>query len=369
MSKRRDIIKDIDYRLLIAVVVACGFGLVILNSASMSLRTGASIMRSQKIATILGFVSLLILTTIDYRNWKIVYKLIYLVSVALLIYTLIAGFGPGMSRDIRSWVSIAGFSFQPSEFVKIAFIICFAAYLEEVGEELNKPLVLVRVLAFGFFPIALILLQPDMGTALVYIFIMVMMLFIAGIHWKYIAIAVGAFLIMLPIIWLTLEDYQKNRIFDFLDPYANPTGTTYQYIQGEIAIGSGKLLGKGLYQGTQNQFNFIPEKQNDFIFPVLAEELGFVGGFALLLIYLFILIRMYKISKNSVDHFGAYMVMGISAMFLFHIWENIGMTLGVMPITGIPLPFFSQGGTFQLTNLTMIGLILSVAAHRHIKYF
>lgn len=368
MNKRRDIIKDIDYKLLIAVAITCLFGLVILNSASMSLRTWNSIMRSQKAATILGFVALFIFTTIDYRNWKILYKLIYIVSIILLVATVIFGTGPS-GTDIKSWLSIGGFSFQPSEFVKIAFVIFFAAYLEEVGEDLNKPLVLVRVLAFGFFPIALILLQPDMGTALVYIFIMIVMLFIAGVHLKYIAIAVGAFLILLPIIWLTLEDYQKNRIFDFLDPYSNPTGTNYQYIQGEIAIGSGKFLGKGLYQGTQNQFNFIPEKQNDFIFPVLAEEFGFMGGFALLGLYLFILLRMYRISKYSVDAFGSYMVIGISAMFLFHIWENVGMTLGVMPITGIPLPFFSQGGTFQLTNLTMIGLILSVAAHRHIKYF
>lgn len=368
MSKRRDIIRDIDYRLLIAVVVACVFGLIILNSASMSLGTGSSIMFSQKAATILGFVALAFLTAIDYRNWKILYKLIYIVSIALLVYTLIFGFGP-RETDIKSWVSIGGFSFQPSEFVKVAFIICFAAYLEEVGEELNNPITLIKVLAFGFFPIGLILLQPDMGTALVYIFIMIFMLFIAGIHWKYIAIALGVFLVLAPIIWLTLEDYQRNRIFDFLDPYSNPTGTNYQYIQGEIAIGSGKFFGKGLYQGTQNQFNFIPEKQNDFIFPVLAEELGFVGGFALLVLYLFMLLRMYKISKFSVDNFGSYMVIGVAAMFLFHIWENIGMTLGVMPITGIPLPFFSQGGTFQLTNLAMIGLILSVAAHRHIKYF
>ncbi len=368
MSKRRDIIRDIDYKLLIGVVAACIFGLIILNSATMSLRTGSSIMFSQKAATVLGFVALILLTAIDYRNWKILYKLIYIVSVALLVYTLIFGFGP-RDTDIKSWVSIGGFSFQPSEFVKVAFIICFAAYLEEVGDELNNPITLAKVLAFAFLPIGLILLQPDMGTALVYIFIMIFMLFVAGIHWKYIALAVGIFVILAPIMWLSLEDYQRNRIFDFLDPYSNPTGTNYQYIQGEIAIGSGKFLGKGLYQGTQNQFNFIPEKQNDFIFPVLAEELGFVGGFALLVLYLFMLLRMYRVSRNSVDNFGAFMVIGIAAMFLFHIWENIGMTLGVMPITGIPLPFFSQGGTFQLTNLAMIGLILSVASHRHIKYF
>lgn len=367
MNKRSGILGDIDYKLFVIVAILCAFGLTVLNSASQSLKTGPGIMRSQKIATILGFIVLVVLTLIDYRNWKILYKLIYLASVAILVYTLLFGFGPA-GTNIKSWVKI-GFSFQPSEFVKVAFIICFGAYLEEVGDELNNPVTLVRVLAFGFLPIALILLQPDMGTALVYIFIMVMMLFIAGIHWKYIAIAVGVFLISLPIIWLSLKDYQKNRIFDFLNPYENPTGSTYQYIQGEIAIGSGQFLGKGLYQGTQNQFNFIPAKENDFIFPVLVEELGFVGGFSLLVLYLLMIFRMSKISRRSVDKFGAYMTIGIAALFLFHIWENIGMTLGVMPITGIPLPFFSQGGSFQLTNLAMVGLVLSVAAHRHIKYF
>ncbi len=369
MEKRRNLIKSIDYKLLIGIIVLCIFGLVVLSSATLSLDGKNAIMRSQRVATFLGFGVLLVLMIIDYRHWKYLYKLIYIASLMLLVATLIFGRGPTPSSEIRSWISIGGFSFQPSEFVKIAFIISLASYLEEVKEKLNQPLTLFKVLVFAFLPIGLILMQPDTGTALVYIFITILMLFIAGIHWKYIVIAFLILLILAPIFWFTLEDYQKNRFFDFLNPDENPTGTNYQYLQGRIAIGSGQLLGKGLYQGTQNQFNFIPEKQNDFIFPVLAEELGFVGGLFLLGMYLFLLLRLYKVAKESIDLYGTLLVVGVSAMFLFHIWENVGMTLGLMPITGIPLPFLSAGGTFQLTNLTMIGLALSVAAHRKIKYF
>lgn len=365
--ERRNLIRDVDYKLLLNIFVLCAFGLVVLKSAALSLDNTSRIMRAQHVATGLGFFMMFFLMIVDYRHWKVVYKLIYLVSILLLVFTLIKGIGPG---GVRSWIVIGNrFSFQPSEFVKIAYIICMAAMLEDVGDDLNKPLVLVRVLVFTFLPIVLILLQPDTGTAIVYMFIAAIMLFIAGISWKYIFIAIGVFILLVPIIWLRLINYQQDRFFDFLNPMNDPLGSGYQYLHGQIAIGSGKFFGKGLYQGTQNMFNFIPEKQNDFIFPVLVEELGFVGGMALILLYLFMLFRMYNISKESVDRYGAYMVMGIAGMFLFHIWENIGMTLGVMPITGIPLPFFSSGGTFQLTSLILIGLVLSVAAHRHIKYF
>ncbi len=369
MNTRRDIIKDFDYKLLINIVLLCIFGLVVLSSATLSLDNKSGIMSSQKVATMLGFGVLFVLSIIDYRHWKYLYKFIYILSVVLLIATLIFGHGPSPSSSIKSWLNIGGFNFQPSEFVKISFIICLASYLEEVREDLNKPQTLIKVLVFAFFPIFLILRQPDTGTALVYVFITILMLFIGGIHWKYILAAVIVMLIAAPILWINLDGYQKDRFFDFLDPEKNPTGTSYQYLQGRIAIGSGQLTGKGLYKGTQNQFNFIPEKQNDFIFPVLAEELGFLGGLASFVLYLFMFSRFLKIAKESIDLYGTLLVVGIGAMFLFHIWENIGMTLGLMPITGIPLPFFSAGGTFQLTNLTLIGLILSVSAHRKIKYF
>ncbi len=324
-------------------------------------------MRSQTIATGLGFVVMIVMSLIDYRVWKLLYKPIYGISIVLLVATLIFG---TEEYGAKSWLVIPGvMGFQPSEFVKVGLIISLAAYLENVKEDLNQPLVLVKVLAFALLPVGLIMLQPDVGTAMVYMFFIIAMLFIAGIRWKYIISTAVAAVVSAPVVWMFLLPHQQKRILDFLNPTANITTTGYQYLQGEIAIGSGKITGKGLFQGSQTQFNFIPLKQNDFIFPVLAEELGFLGGFALIVLYGFLILRLYKISKESVDSFGSLLVIGYAAMLLFHIWENIGMTLGVMPITGIPLPFFSAGGTFQLLNLGMMGLALSVASHRNIKYF
>ncbi len=170
-------------------------------------------------------------------------------------------------------------------------------------------------------------------------------------------------IISLPLIWFSLN-HIKNRIFSFLDPEKDPSGTNYQALQSKIAIGSGKVFGRGLFQGTQTQYNYLPEKQTDFIFAVVGEELGLIGGLALILLYFIMLFRLIIIAKNSKDTFGSLMVIGFAAMFLIHIWENIGMTIGLMPITGIPLPFMSYGGTFQLVNLICIGIALSVGIHK-----
>ena len=226
------------------------------------------------------------------------------------------------------------------------------------------PFTLIRVLIFAFLPVGLILLQPDAGTAMVFIFFIAAMLFIAGVKWKYIGMALLTGLASLPLIWIKLDKYQKNRILNFLDPERDALNSNYQAIQGKIAIGSGKILGRGLFGGTYTQYNYIPAKQTDFIFAVLVEELGFIGGMGLIFLYLIMIQRFIKIARNSEDLFGSLMCVGIAAMYLFHIWENIGMTIGLMPITGIPLPFMSYGGTYQLTNLVCIGIVLSVGLYR-----
>ena len=164
-----------------------------------------------------------------------------------------------------------------------------------------------------------------------------------------------------PFIWFNLADFQKNRVFDFLHPERDPMGSGYQAMQGKIAIGSGKFWGRGLYEGVQTQYNYIPEKQNDFIFSVLAEELGFIGGFFLIILYVIFMYRFIKIARESRDLFGSLLSIGLVSMSIFHIWENIGMNIGIMPITGIPLPFISHGGTFLLINLIGVGIALSIA--------
>ncbi|MFA5522996.1 MAG: FtsW/RodA/SpoVE family cell cycle protein, partial [Tissierellales bacterium] len=250
------------------------------------------------------------------------------------------------------------------EFVKIGVIISLAKFIEKNHEKLNELFTLIKVLIFAFIPVVLIMLQPDFGTAIVFVFFIFVMLFVAGLDWKYMLITAVAGIASLPIIWFSLDKYQKNRIFDFLDPSRDAMGSGYQVIQSKIAIGSGQIFGMGLYNGNQTQFGFLPEKHTDFIFSVIGEELGLIGGLALILLYFLLLIRLIKIAKNSTDKYGSIMVIGIAAMLTFHILENVGMTMGLMPVTGIPLPFISHGGTFLLSNMICIGLALSVGMKR-----
>ena len=357
--------KKFDFILFLTVLTLCLFGFVVLHSATLSTATGESIMRSQSIATIIGFIAFAVLVIMDYEFIGKLYIPIYIVSIALLVTVLIFGIGDEqVGVGARSWLNIGGFVFQPAEFVKIGLIISLAKFIDKNKETINAPFTLIKILLFAFFPVFLIFLQPDLGTAVVFIFFILAMLFAAGIKWRYFGYAIGIGLLSLPIIWFNLASFQKNRILDFIDPSRDTSGTGYQALQGRIAIGSGQLLGRGLYQGSQTQFNFIPAKQTDFIFAVLSEELGFLGGAILMLLYFIMMQRFLAIGKKSEDMFGSLMAIGIFASFLIHIWENIGMTIGLMPVTGIPLPFFSHGGTYQLVNLISVGIVLSVGLRK-----
>lgn len=354
--------KNIDFTLLIIVFMLSGLGLILIKSATLS--TGSiRLVQTQAIAILIGLVAIVFFILVDYKLLGKLYIPIYVVSNLLLVAVLIFGFGED-TWGSRSWLSIAGVSFQPAEFVKLGLIISLAKFIDNHKETINHPTTLLKILAFAFFPVLLIMKQPDAGTAMVFVFFIAIMLFVAGLDWKYIGYALGAGLLSLPIIWFKLDPYQKDRFFGFLDPEANPLGSTYQAMHGQIAIGSGKIFGRGLYKGVQVQNNYVPEAQTDFIFPLLVEELGFIGGIVLIFLFLILLLKLIKIARDSNDLFGSLMVIGIAAMFLFHIWENIGMTMGLMPITGIPLPFISHGGTFMLINMISIGIALSVNYHK-----
>jgi rod shape determining protein RodA len=360
---RKKSFKKFDFILFFTIIALCIYGLVVLKSATLSYNTNRYV-KTQAIATIIGFLAVLVIILLDYQLLGKLYIPIYVVCNLLLLAVLLVGTGDEQ-WGARSWLYITdSFGFQPSEFVKIGLIISLAKYIDINQETLNMPFTLIRVLIFAFLPVGLILLQPDAGTAMVFIFFIAAMLFIAGVKWKYIGMALLTGLASLPLIWIKLDKYQKNRILNFLDPERDALNSNYQAIQGKIAIGSGKILGRGLFGGTYTQYNYIPAKQTDFIFAVLVEELGFIGGMGLIFLYLIMIQRFIKIARNSEDLFGSLMCVGIAAMYLFHIWENIGMTIGLMPITGIPLPFMSYGGTYQLTNLVCIGIVLSVGLYR-----
>ena len=354
--------KKFDFIFLFTMIALCIYGLIILKSATLSYGTD-SYMKSQIAAIILGLFAILFLVLLDYEFLGKMYIPIYIICNLFLIAVLIWGFGED-EHGARSWLEMGPIIFQPSEFVKIGLIISLAKFIDNNKEKLNEPATLLKILAFAGLPVVLILKQPDAGTALVFVFFIAIMLFVAGIKWRYIGMALLAGLAAIPVLWFRMDEYQQNRFFDFLEPERNPIGTGYQALQGKIAIGSGKIFGRGLFNGVFTQFNYIPEKQNDFIFAVLVEELGFIGGIVLIGLYFLLITRMIRIARNCNDLFGSLMVVGITSIFVFHIWENIGMTIGLMPVTGIPLPFISHGGTFMLTSMIGIGICLSVGLHR-----
>ena len=360
---RKKNLKELDIVLLIATVLISVYGLFILYSAQGG--DFASI-RMQIFSTFLGFVFIAVLCTMDLEFLKRFYKWIYAIGIVLLLITII--FGRGLDEwGANSWVYIGPISFQPSEFVKVNMILAFAAYLDKNKYLINQPKQLVITLALIVFPIVLILLQPDFGTAMVYLFFIAAMLFVAGLSWKWIAFFGIAGLAALYIVLSNLSGFRADRIANFLDPTRDGSGSNWQQQQGLIAIGSGMLTGRGFLNGTQSQYGYVPEKETDYIFSVLAEELGFIGAIILVALFAIIILRLVNIAKKSNNTFISLMVTGISAMLFVHIFENIGMTIGLMPVTGIPLPFLSAGGSFQMICLIMVGLALSASMQKSYK--
>lgn len=369
-------LKRFDFILLFTTLILCLYGFLIIKSATMSQAVGSDkFLKTQTIAFVLGLICALVLVVIDYDLYGTFYLQIYVISNLLLLYVLINPVSASEWGDVRSWISIGPIVFQPSELAKFGVIISLAKYIDLNKENINEPLVLFKILVFALFPVGLILLQPDLGTALVFIFFIAVMIFAGGINYKYVTvvlviglifviIAVGAFFYIMKDYHVG-DNYQFDRIVTFVYPELDPTNTGYQVIQSKTAIGSGLLYGRGLYKGVQNQLGYLPTKETDFIFAVIGEELGFIGGVFLLVLYAILLYRLIRIAKNTTSMFGSLIATGITAMLFFHIFENIGMTMGLVPVTGIPLPFVSYGGTFMLVNMVSIGLCLGVGMKRN----
>lgn len=375
MFKKDNKLKRFDFILFFTTIALCIYGFIIINSATMSKASGSEpYLKTQIVAFALGLGVMFFLVMIDFDIYGSFYLPIYGVSVILLLYVLINPVSASEWGDVRSWIAIGPVVFQPSELAKFGVIISVAKFIDINKDNINEPAVLIKVLVFAFFPVALILMQPDLGTALVFIFFIAVMIFVSGIDRKYIIAVIILALIMLVIGLISFyfimkdytpnEDYRIDRIVTFFYPELDPEDTGYQVIQSKTAIGSGMIYGRGLYKGVQNQLGYLPTKETDFIFAVIGEELGLVGGLGLLLLYALLLYRLIRIARHAANLFGSLIVTGITAMLLFHIFENIGMTMGLMPVTGIPLPFISSGGTFMLVNMVSIGLALGVGMKR-----
>ncbi|KNF10151.1 rod shape-determining protein RodA [Gottschalkia purinilytica] len=360
MFYNKSFLKKFDFTLFITTILLSSYGILVIASATASNDSFAFI-KTQVISTILGIIVIFILLNIDYEIFGKLYLYIYVISNVLLILVLFIGVE---RKGAQSWIAFGGFQFQPAEFVKIGIIICVAKYIDINKNKINELFTLGKILIFSFIPAIIIFKQPDLGTALVFIFFIFVMLFVAGLDVKYILYAAIAGICSLPLVWFSLKGYQRNRIFTFLDPSMDVQGSSYQVLQSKIAIGSGKVFGMGLYNGSQTQFGFLPEKHNDFIFAVIGEELGLIGGMVLMILFFIMMYRLIMIAKESRDLFGSLIVTGVAAMMFVHILENIGMTMGILPVTGIPLPFISYGGTFQLSNMICIGLVLNIGVRR-----
>ncbi|HBH12081.1 MAG: Cell division protein FtsW [Clostridiales bacterium 38_11] len=356
--------KRFDFLLIVTVIALSIFGFIMIRSATASLPAGSDrYVNRQILSFVVGLVVMVVLIFIDYEAYGKFYIPIYVICNLMLIAVLVFGFGEDQ-WGARRWLSIGPLVFQPSEIVKFGLILSLSKFIDLHKDNVNNPMTLIKILIFAGLPIGMIVIQPDFGTGMVFVFFIIAMLFAAGLNMKYFLLFLAIGIMMIPILAMTLEDYQLDRIRVFLDPSLDPQDTGYQVLQSKLAIGSGLIHGRGLFQGVQNQYGFLPAKQTDFIFAVIGEELGFFGGFALILMYTFLMYRLIKIAKYAQDLFGSMIVIGITAMLLFHIFENIGMTMGLTPVTGLPLPFISYGGTFMILNMVSVGLVLSVAVKR-----
>jgi rod shape determining protein RodA len=362
------LIKSLDFTLLGVVGLILVMGLFVLQSATVnaSARYGMNFVVRQTVWAVVGLVAFFCVLLIDYSKLAKYGKLIYAVNLLLLLGTLFLG---TETKGAQAWIEIGSFKFQPAEVVKTLLILGLAQFLVSRVGKLNTFKDLFPVFIYVAIPLLLILKQPDLGTGLVYVAIMLGMLLAAGASpgLLFLLVGSGIGLVALAIYghftwdwWLPLEDYQINRLIIFIDPMIDPRDAGWNVIQSQIAVGSGGLWGKGWGMGSQNINDFLPEQWTDFIFCVLAEEFGFVGSVIMLVLFFYLIYRGIMIAREAKDTYGTLIAIGVVSMFIFHILQNIGMSIGIMPITGIPLPFVSYGGSSLLANMIALGLLMNV---------
>ncbi len=319
--------------------------------------------RKQVLALAIGLVALAVATFLDYRLFKVYAPFLYLAGIVLLIAvrTPLGSSALGAQR----WFQVPGFQFSPSQFMRLALIVMLAAILSEAKGDLALGQI-IRLTVLAAVPIALVFIQPDIGTAIIMAFILVALLVVAGSKTRYLlALALAAALAIFGAFQLHIvKDYQVARLTSFLQPSKDFQAANYNKRQAEIAVGSGGITGRGYLHGPQTNLDFVPQQHTDFIFTVIGEEFGFLGAVAVLMLFLLILWRAYRIALTSKDPFGTFVAVGVGAMLAIQIFVNVGMTVGIMPITGIPLPFISYGGSALIADLIGVGLLMNVQMRR-----
>lgn len=358
------LIKQLDWKLIVIVLSIFGFGLLILSSATHANETGNyKQIYVQMLAFGLGIAMIVFMLLFDYNLMGKYYKGLYLLSLILLAIVLIPGIGAERG-GARSWLNLGPLDFQTSELVKLTFILSYAKIVESRKGKLNNLKEIIPVVIYAVPFIGLLFAQPDLGTAIVFCCIIAGMLFTAGLDIKLIKRVIIGAIIALPLMYMMMAQHQKDRIEAFLNPEDPTLKGNYQVMQSMIAIGSGGTTGKGLYQGSQNQEGFLPVQESDFIFAVIGEELGAIGMAAIIGLYALFLIRMIYMAREAKDFYGTLIVIGVMSMFAYQIIQNIGMTVALIPVTGVTLPFVSYGGSSLLTSLANLGLVLNVGMRK-----
>ncbi len=356
-----------DILLLVCSILAALVGIFVINSAAYTLDAHMRYVLVQSVAFVLGVMAMIAVIFINYQYFEKLRYLIFGAGIGLLILVLLVG---KLSHGTQGWLVLGPITIQPSEIAKICFIITLSQHISKKQDSINSPKTLIFLVIHFLFYAVPVLLQPDFGTATVFAVIFTFELFFAGIGRKYILGVLGAAAVASPIVWFLLADYQKNRIISLFFPENDPTGSGYHVLQSKLAIGSGMVWGRGYLGGPQTQYGYLPEKQTDFIFSVIGEELGIFGTLFVTALLFIIVYRCFDNARScSHDRFAELMCIGVGSMMFFHVVENIGMCLGLLPITGIPLPFISYGGSNLVTCFIAVGIVQSIHMRRRAVKF
>lgn len=356
-------LRDLDWSLLIVTLALCTLGVLQIYSATLGTRWEDAWWK-QIVWVASGLVMMWVVATVDYHSLLGRVFYLYIASIVLLIATAFMG-----NRVFGStrWIKVGGLTLQTSEFVKIVLILLIARALTELKAENLDWRDLLKLIAYIGVPMLLVIKEPDLGTALTYIPILVCGILMAGLRWKYLLIIAGALIVILPIGYHFLKPYQKDRLVSFIYPDRDPKGTGFQVIQSRIAVGNGGMWGRGAKESSQTHLGFLPVPHTDFIFSSFAEEHGFVGIVIALVLYFLLIMQVVQNAQTATDRAGLYVCMGIAALLLFHVLVNVGMVVGRMPVTGIPLPLMSSGGSNTWSIFLMLGLVNSVRLRRFVN--
>lgn len=361
----RRLLSNFDWVLLGLVFLICGLGLVALHSATVGSAEMAIYRNRQVFWMLMGLVVIFFTVLLDYRRITEFAYVFHAIVVVLLVCVSLFGTG-GPGSPVERWLAVGPIFIQPSEFAKYSLVLVLAQHFSEsrCDGTLGIPQLVWPSLLMGV-PFLLILHQPDLGTAMLLLFIFVPMIFLAGLRIRTLLLLATVFCVSTPLAWhYVLKPYQQDRIKTFMDPERDPLGTGYHVIQSKIAVGSGQLMGKGFEQGTQGKLNFLPAHHTDFIFAVFAEEWGLVGATIALILFILLFLWICFRIFNTRDRTGVFIMVGVMAIMASHVMVNIGMVTGVMPVVGVPLPFFSYGGSAILSMMFGIGLLLNVQMRR-----